>query len=138
MLDKVETIKNLVDIVSLNPEEIESLVDLLRHTPRIEPRFTPGDPVKTRNGDGYVHKTVGTGVLVRYVGRHYEEWVNEDSVYPRNQLQQEVIDTSIKVGDKVIYGTQECTVVNFNYTYCVLSTPQNGTIHVPVKNVVKL
>lgn len=80
MADKVETLTDLFDLLDLDTSETERLISYLKDSIPVESRFAQGDAVETHNGKGFVHKTRGDTVLVRYPGRFFEEWLDDESV----------------------------------------------------------
>jgi hypothetical protein len=80
MADKVETLTDLFDLLDLDTSETERLISYLKDSIPVESRFAFADAVETCNGKGFVHKTRDNTVLVRYPGRFFEEWLDDDAV----------------------------------------------------------
>jgi len=119
MSDKIDALTSLFDQLNLNEEEIERLISYLKDSLPVTPAFTPGDAVATNNGKGYVHKSVGDTVLVRYKDRYFEEWLDAEGVRAR-QLDEGELSPQVKVGDLVMYGDTLGIVRQMNNNYCLV------------------
>lgn len=126
MSDKIDTLIELCDLLDLDTLETERLIRYLEDSlPTVSP-FIPGDTVKTHNGKGYVHKTNGNTVLVRYNDIQYEEWLDSDNVTVRPLDLGEDTKGPFTFGKVVLYGDSKGTIERINNNYCLVKFHQSS------------